>query len=68
MTQDKHELVPAVETPLTPLESSDQFHGDLRKGAYLRRRADYQLQASAPATQQAGEVISSVTGGRRPPR
>jgi hypothetical protein len=68
MTSDKHELIPAVETPLAPLESSNQFHGDLRKGAYLRRRADYQLQASAPTVRQAGEDISPVTGGRRPPR
>ena len=30
------------------------YHGDLRKGAYLRRRADYQMQAqpsSTPGTQ-----------------
>ncbi|MDJ0741372.1 MAG: hypothetical protein QNJ91_16775 [Gammaproteobacteria bacterium] len=31
--------------------TSDPFHGDLRKGSYLRRRAAYQMQAedTAPA-------------------
>ena len=33
----------------------DPYHGDLRKGAYLKRRAAYQMQASAPsATSRCG--------------
>lgn len=39
----------------------EQFHGDLRKGAYLKRRAEYQMQASAPGLPQAG----TVAGPRR---
>lgn len=36
--------------------ASTHYHGDLRKGAYLRRRADYQLQAQSTPTGQAGET------------
>ena len=68
MTSNKRELVPAVETPLTPPESQVHYHGDLRKGAYLRRRANYQLQASTATAQQAGGDISPVTGGGKPRR
>ncbi len=68
MTQDKRELFPAAAAPLTPLESSVHFYGDLRKGAHLKRRAAYQLQASVPKAQHAGEDISSVTSGRKPRR
>ena len=32
----------------------EQYHGDLRKGAYLRRRAVYQTQAGDRAPVQAG--------------
>lgn len=35
-------------------DSLDEHHGDLRKGAYLKRRADYQMQASSPHASQAG--------------
>ena len=38
------------------LNASTHYHGDLRKGAYLRRRADYQLQAQSAPTGQAGET------------
>ncbi len=68
MTQDKRELFPAAATPLASIESSVHFHGDLRKGAYLKRRAAYQLQSSAPTAQQAGEDVSSVTNRRKPRR
>ena len=34
--------------------ASTHYHGDLRKGAYLRRRADYRLQARSAPTEQAG--------------
>ena len=40
----------------TEADSPDEHHGDLRKGAYLKRRADYQMQASSPNTSQAGFV------------
>jgi len=36
--------------------SSDLHHGDLRKAAYLKRRAEYQMQASNPASAQAGTL------------
>ena len=39
--------------------SPEQHHGDLRKGAYLRRRAAYQLQANAPSTPQAGTLTTA---------
>lgn len=68
MTQDKRKLFPAAATPLSPIESSVHFHGDLRKGAYLKRRAAYQLQASTSPARQAGEDISPATGRRKPGR
>jgi len=68
MTQDKHKLIPAVEPPPSPLESSAHFHGDLRKAAYLKRRAAYELQSSAPTAQQADEDNSSVIRRHKPPR
>ena len=46
MTDSKHTQHPAVDTP-------QQYHGDLRKGAYLRRRAAYQMQAASAAPMQA---------------
>jgi hypothetical protein len=33
---------------------AESHHGDLRKCAYLKRRAAYQLQASSGSTMQAG--------------
>jgi hypothetical protein len=36
--------------------SPDLHHGDLRKAAYLKRRAEYQMQASNPVTAQAGTL------------
>ena len=35
---------------------TEQHHGDLRKGAFLRRRANYQMQASSPSGGQAGDT------------
>ena len=46
------EAEPAQDTAL-----SDSHHGDLRKAAYLKRRAEYQMQASNPASAQAGTLI-----------
>ena len=49
------------DAPLTPQdpvpgsESAEQHFGDLRKGAYLKRRAAYQLQASG-GSRQAGTL------------
>ena len=47
MKDRKHSHHPAVDTP-------QQYHGDLRKGAYLRRRAAYQMQAASAAPMRAG--------------
>ncbi|MGB5564128.1 MAG: hypothetical protein WBN02_17620 [Sedimenticolaceae bacterium] len=41
---------------LADTDSPDEHHGDLRKGAYLKRRADYQMQASSPNAPQAGYI------------
>lgn len=40
--------------------TQEQHHGDLRKGAYLRRRADYQMQANAGHIQQAGTYLQTT--------
>ena len=39
------------------------YHGDLRKGAYLRRRADYQMQAQSTMASgtQAGETSATMS-------
>lgn len=51
----------ATQKPAYPaIDSEDQpeaHFGDLRKGAYLKRRAAYQLQASSPGSSQAGSLI-----------
>jgi hypothetical protein len=36
--------------------SSEPHHGDLRKGAYLKRRAAYQMQAGSSTPAQAGTL------------
>ncbi|MCB1801440.1 MAG: hypothetical protein KDI82_07125 [Gammaproteobacteria bacterium] len=50
----------ATQQPAYPAianEDQPESHfGDLRKGAYLKRRAAYQLQASSPAGSQAGSL------------
>ena len=46
------DVEPLADSPVA--DAPEQHHGDLRKGAYLKRRAAYQLQATAPATAQAG--------------
>ncbi|MCG6968066.1 MAG: hypothetical protein LJE59_16325 [Chromatiaceae bacterium] len=53
--------------PDQPAEPGELHHGDLRKAAYLKRRADYQMQANAPATSQAGTLGSNLprNNGRR---
>jgi len=44
----------------------EQHHGDLRKGAYLKRRAEYQMQANSAGTPQAGALATaSKTPGRQ---
>ena len=48
-----------TDEPATADPSPEQHHGDLRKGAYLRRRAAYQLQANAPSTPQAGTLTTA---------
>ena len=43
------------QNPAPGSESAEQHFGDLRKGAYLKRRAAYQLQASG-GSRQAGTL------------
>jgi hypothetical protein len=43
--------------PVAGDTSTEQHHGDLRKGAYLRRRADYQMQAHTARVAQAGTLL-----------
>lgn len=43
-----------AETETAAAPTPERHHGDLRKGAYLRRRASYQMQASSLASQQSG--------------
>jgi hypothetical protein len=38
--------------------SSEPHHGDLRKGAYLKRRAAYQMQAGSSTPAQAGTLAA----------
>ena len=40
----------------------EHHHGDLRKGAYLRRRAAYQMQAAGESRPQAGMTTKAKTG------
>ena len=43
--------------------SSEPHHGDLRKGAYLKRREAYQMQAGSSTPVQAGTL--AVRGKNR---
>lgn len=45
----------------TQQPQAESHHGDLRKCAYLKRRAAYQLQASSTVTAQAGAMTASAT-------
>lgn len=38
-------------------EQPESHFGDLRKGAYLKRRAEYQMQAATPGANQPGSLI-----------
>jgi len=38
--------------------SSEQYHGDLRKGAYLKRRAAYPMQSGSGTRMQAGTLAA----------
>lgn len=40
-------------------EAREEHHGDLRKGAYLKRRAEYQMQANAGSVAQAGTLVAA---------
>jgi hypothetical protein len=54
-----------IAEPATQPSQPESHHGDLRKCAYLKRRAAYQLQASSGSTVQAGGLPSQgpVTPG-----
>ena len=51
-----YQLDPMLEKPALGPDPQDQHHGDLRKGAFLRRRAAYQMEANAPRAAQAGTL------------
>lgn len=50
-----------VEAPVNAQADAEAHHGDLRKGAYLKRRAAYQLQAGGNAAMQAGGMPGAAT-------
>lgn len=53
---------------VTDRPAQDLHHGDLRKGAFLRRRANYQMQASAASGRQAGDVTQPPAASLPPAR
>lgn len=63
----KHAAPPNAQQPGPAAEAPELHHGDLRKAAYLKRRADYQMQAHAPSNAQAGTLPtgSQAQPGRR---
>jgi len=58
-TNDKHQAGPTTDHAATV---SEQHHGDLRKRAYLKRRAAYQMQAASAAPGQAGGMLPKRPG------
>ena len=66
---------PEADGDTTPTETepkaepqTEQHHGDLRKGAFLRRRASYQMQAYSPSGGQAGGIERLATTAASPRR
>jgi len=62
MTNIKKESAPDTDPLADVTVPLDPHHGDLRKGAYLKRRAAYQMQASAPGATQAGGAAVKKRG------
>jgi hypothetical protein len=54
----KHESEPLNDQAVCG--DNDRYHGDLRKGAYLKRRAAYQMQAGSAAPRQAGTLTAKA--------
>ena len=54
----KTTMTPAKPTRCPATATTEQYHGDLRKGAYLRRRAAYQMQAGSGSPYQAGALTA----------
>ena len=52
----------------TTSPQTEQHHGDLRKGAFLRRRADYQMQAGSPSGGKTGGVTQMAAAAQPPLR
>jgi len=57
---NKHHPGPTTDFPLT--DASEAHHGDLRKRAYLKRRAAYQMQSHSGSTAQAGAMRTKRPG------
>lgn len=55
MTNNKHARNHVTGSP-------EQYHGDLRKGAYLKRRAAYQKEAGSGQTARAGTLARKYEG------
>ena len=51
--------------PVQSNRAPDSHHGDLRKAAYLKRRAAYQMQADKPATAQAGTLNTDTSTSKQ---
>ena len=60
-----HDAAPTDGVPTTAPQA-EQHHGDLRKGAFLRRRADYQMQVGSPSRGKTGGV-AQMTAAAQPP-
>jgi len=65
MSHMNHYADPSADPVGLGADTGELHHGDLRKAAYLKRRADYQMQANAPRAQQTGSSLT-LHPSRRP--
>ena len=59
---------PPIDAESTVSPTPELHYGDLRKGAYLRRRANYQLQAGSPNNRQASGMLQATDATAPKPR
>ena len=61
-------VAPPADAESTVSPTPELHYGDLRKGAYLRRRANYQLQASSPNKHRASDILQATDATASKPR